>query len=37
MRENSVPEGQPVTPISAEERAKIRARHSWHTVYPTPR
>jgi quercetin dioxygenase-like cupin family protein len=34
MRENSVLEGQPVTPMSAEEREEIRKRHSWHTVYP---
>jgi mannose-6-phosphate isomerase-like protein (cupin superfamily) len=34
MRDNSVLEGQPVTPISAEERAQIRRRHSWHTVSP---
>jgi mannose-6-phosphate isomerase-like protein (cupin superfamily) len=34
MRENSVLEGQPVTPTSAEEREQIRKRHSWHTVYP---
>jgi oxalate decarboxylase/phosphoglucose isomerase-like protein (cupin superfamily) len=34
MRENSVLEGQPVTPISAEERAQIRERHRWHTVFP---
>jgi len=34
MRENSVLEGQPVTPMSAEEREQIRKRHSWHTVYP---
>jgi mannose-6-phosphate isomerase-like protein (cupin superfamily) len=34
MRDNSVPEGQPVTPMSAEERERIRARHRWHTVYP---
>jgi quercetin dioxygenase-like cupin family protein len=34
MRENSVAEGQPVTPISAEERERIRERHSWHTIYP---
>ena len=34
MRDNSVPEGQPVTPMSAEERAQIRKRHSWHTIYP---
>ena len=34
MRENSVLEGQPVTPMSAEERERIRKRHSWHTMYP---
>jgi quercetin dioxygenase-like cupin family protein len=34
MRENSVAEGQPVTPMSAEERDRIRERHRWHTVYP---
>jgi quercetin dioxygenase-like cupin family protein len=37
MRDNSVLEGQPVTPISAEERAQIRKRHSWHTIYPPSR
>ncbi|HEU4885015.1 MAG TPA: cupin domain-containing protein [Longimicrobium sp.] len=36
MRENSVPEGQPATPVSAEEFARIRARHRWHTVYDQP-
>jgi len=34
MRDNSVLEGQPVTPISAAEREQIRKRHSWHTVFP---
>ena len=34
MRDNSVLEGQPVIPITAEERDRIRARHRWHTVYP---
>lgn len=34
MRENSVLEGQPVTPISPEEREQIRKRNRWHTVYP---
>jgi len=34
MRDNSVPEGQPVVPMSAEERDAIRKRHSWHTIYP---
>ena len=32
MRENSVPEGQPVLPMSPEERAQIQARHRWHTI-----
>jgi len=32
MRDNSVPEGQPVTPMSADERAQIQARHRWHTI-----
>jgi len=32
MRDNSVLEGQPVTPMSAEERARIQARHRWHTI-----
>jgi quercetin dioxygenase-like cupin family protein len=32
MRENSVPEGQPIVPISPEERAQIQARHRWHTI-----
>ena len=36
MRENSVLEGQPVVPITPEERERIRQRHSWHTVYPAP-
>jgi mannose-6-phosphate isomerase-like protein (cupin superfamily) len=36
MRDNSVLEGQSVTPLSAEEREQIRTRHSWHTVYPPP-
>lgn len=34
MRENSVLEGQPVPPMTTEERDQIRKRHSWHTVYP---
>lgn len=38
MRDNSVPEGQPVIPMTAEERAKIQAKHSWHTIAgPPPR
>ncbi len=34
MRDNSVLEGQPVIPMTPEERDRIRARHRWHTVYP---
>jgi len=34
MRANSVLEGQPVVPLSAEERTRIREANSWHTVYP---
>ena len=34
MRENSVLEGQPVIPLSAGERDRIREKHRWHTVYP---
>ena len=38
MRDNSVLEGQPVTPILPEERARILARHRWHTVIgPAPK
>jgi quercetin dioxygenase-like cupin family protein len=36
MRDNSVPEGQPVTPMTAEERARIQAKHRWHTI-PGPK
>ncbi len=36
LRDTSVPEGQPVTPLSADERRTIRARHRWHTVYEQP-
>lgn len=36
LRETSVPEGQPVVPLTAEERRAIRARHKWHTVYEQP-
>lgn len=34
MRDNSVLEGQPVTPVTAGERERIRQKHRWHTVYP---
>ncbi|MEP6831744.1 MAG: cupin domain-containing protein [Gemmatimonas sp.] len=37
MRDNSVREGQPVTPMSPEEREQLRKRHSWHTIYPPSR
>jgi quercetin dioxygenase-like cupin family protein len=33
LRDTSVLEGQTVLPLSAEERARIRARHQGHTVY----
>ena len=36
MRDNSVLEGQPVTPMSAEERARIQAKHRWHTIAGPP-
>jgi quercetin dioxygenase-like cupin family protein len=36
MRDNSVLEGQPVIPMSAEERARIQAKHRWHTIAGAP-
>jgi hypothetical protein len=36
MRDNSVPEGQPVPPMSVDERARIQARHRWHTIAGPP-
>jgi oxalate decarboxylase/phosphoglucose isomerase-like protein (cupin superfamily) len=36
LRDTSVPEGQAVVPLSAEERRAIRERHRWHTVYEQP-
>jgi quercetin dioxygenase-like cupin family protein len=36
MRENSVLEGEPATPITAEEFTRNRARNRWHTVYDQP-
>ena len=33
MRDNSVPEGETPTPISAAERARIEARNRWHTIH----
>jgi quercetin dioxygenase-like cupin family protein len=32
MRDNSVREGEPVVPLTPEERAAIQARHRWHTI-----
>lgn len=36
MRDNSVPEGQTPTPVSAAERARIEARNRWHTIHDDP-
>ena len=36
MRDNSVLEGQTVIPMTPEERAKIQAKHSWHTIAGPP-
>jgi quercetin dioxygenase-like cupin family protein len=36
MRDNSVLEGQPVIPMSADERAQIRAKHRRHTIAGPP-
>lgn len=36
MRDNSVMEGQPVIPMTAEERARIQAKHRWHTIAGPP-
>jgi mannose-6-phosphate isomerase-like protein (cupin superfamily) len=36
LRDTSVPSGQPITPMSSEELAAIRARHRWHVVYEQP-
>jgi quercetin dioxygenase-like cupin family protein len=36
MRDNSVLEGQPVIPMSTEERAQIQAKHRWHTIAGPP-
>jgi mannose-6-phosphate isomerase-like protein (cupin superfamily) len=36
LRDTSVPEGQPIPPLSSEELAAIRARHRWHVVYEQP-
>ena len=33
LRDTSVLEGQPAPPLSAEDKARIRARHQGHTVY----
>lgn len=36
LRDTSVPEGQPVLPMTDAERAAIRARHVSHTMYERP-
>lgn len=36
MRDNSVPEGQPVLPMTAEEQARIKEKHRWHTIAGPP-
>jgi quercetin dioxygenase-like cupin family protein len=36
MRDNSVLEGQPVVPMTAEERARVQAKHRWHTIAGPP-
>lgn len=36
LRENSVLEGEQATILTAEERARTEARHSWHTAYDKP-
>ena len=36
MRDTSVPEGQPIVPLSTAELTAIRARHQSHTVYEQP-
>ena len=36
IRDTTVPEGQPVPPMSADELAAIRARHRSHVVYERP-
>ena len=33
LRDFSAPPGQPVVPLSVEERRAIQARHRWHTIY----
>jgi quercetin dioxygenase-like cupin family protein len=36
LRDTSVPEGQPVVPLSGEELARVREKHRSHTVYEQP-
>lgn len=33
LRDTSAPEGQSMSPMSAEDRAKVREKHEWHTIY----
>jgi mannose-6-phosphate isomerase-like protein (cupin superfamily) len=36
LRETSVPEGQPVVPLTSAELSAIRARHLRHVIYDSP-
>jgi len=36
LRETSVPEGQPVVPLTSAEMSAIRARHHDHVIYERP-
>lgn len=36
LRDGSVLEGQPVSPLSEAERNANREKHRYHTVYETP-
>jgi len=33
LRDTSVREGEPATPMSAEERARSLEKNAWHTLY----
>ena len=33
LRDTSVMEGEPATPLSVEERARLLEKHKWHTVF----
>jgi quercetin dioxygenase-like cupin family protein len=36
LRDTSAPEGQSMPPMSPEDRAQIRRKHEWHTIYDRP-